>query len=84
MAKEEDRPAPRRAEHVCPVCKQPVETVVKRRKVLGAYVPSWGPGPCHHEGCPARVDESDEAEHAAHPEHWKSTRRERLGKLSHP
>ncbi|MDI3408661.1 hypothetical protein [Streptomyces cavernicola] len=79
MAKGEDQVEPRRAEHVCPVCKQPVETVVKRRKVLGAYVPSWGPGPCHHEGCPARVDEG-EAEKPA----WKPSRGERLDRLNNP
>jgi hypothetical protein len=77
MAKEEDRSAPRRAEHVCPVCKRPVETVVKRRKVLGAYVPSWGPGPCHDPDCPARADEEDSGTSAAKP-----TRSERLDRLS--
>ncbi|NBE55958.1 hypothetical protein [Streptomyces boluensis] len=60
MATKEDRAEPRRrAEQLCPACKRPVETVVKRRKVLGAYVPSWGPGPCHRRGCAARVDEQD-------------------------
>ncbi|MDI3385939.1 hypothetical protein QIS99_06855 [Streptomyces sp. B-S-A8] len=89
MAKEEDRAAPRRAEQVCPACKQPVETVVKRRKVLGAYVPSWGPGPCHHDGCAARVAEGegegegdDRAENAT--SHGKPSRSERLERLRHP
>lgn len=38
-------------EHVCPVCGQPVETVVKRHKTLGAWVPVWGPGPCRNPDC---------------------------------
>ncbi|MEU6063534.1 MULTISPECIES: hypothetical protein [Streptomyces] len=43
-------------EHVCPVCGQPVETVVRRHKTLGAWVPVWGPGPCHNPDCEACVD----------------------------
>ncbi|ARP74368.1 hypothetical protein LK06_022435 [Streptomyces pluripotens] len=38
---------------VCPICGQPVETVVGRRKTLGAWVPVWGPGPCHNPDCAA-------------------------------
>ncbi|MFJ3302991.1 hypothetical protein ACIPSA_07715 [Streptomyces sp. NPDC086549] len=49
-------------EHVCPVCGQPVETVVKRHKTLGAWVPRWVPGPCHNPKCPAA------AEHATRQE----------------
>lgn len=40
-------------ERVCPVCGQPVETVVRRHKTLGAWVPVWGPGPCRNPGCEA-------------------------------
>ncbi|MFI6942295.1 hypothetical protein ACIBI4_23735 [Streptomyces sp. NPDC050418] len=36
---------------ICPVCKQAVDTVVKPRKVLGAYVPSYSAGPCHNPRC---------------------------------
>ncbi|WP_225834921.1 hypothetical protein [Streptomyces sp. NK08204] len=43
-------------EPVCPVCGQPVETVVGRHKTLGAWVPVWGPGPCHNPDCPARAE----------------------------
>lgn len=43
-------------EHVCPVCGQPVETVVRRHKTLGAWVPVWGPGPCHNPDCEACAD----------------------------
>ncbi|MDQ8702176.1 hypothetical protein RCO28_06670 [Streptomyces sp. LHD-70] len=82
MAKEEDQAAPRRAEHVCPACKQPVETVVKRRKVLGAYVPSWGPGPCHHEGCTACVDQGGGGD-AKSTSYGKPSRSERPDRLSH-
>ncbi|WP_037764735.1 hypothetical protein [Streptomyces sp. 142MFCol3.1] len=40
-------------EHVCPSCGQPVDTVVRRHKTLGAWVPVWGPGPCHNPECEA-------------------------------
>ncbi|MEU9291592.1 hypothetical protein AB0D57_45005 [Streptomyces sp. NPDC048275] len=47
-------------EHVCPVCRQPVATVVRRRhKTLGAFVPVWGPGPCRNPKCEANADQSD-------------------------
>jgi hypothetical protein len=44
-------------EHVCPACRQPVSTVVRRHKTLGAFVPVWGPGPCHNPECEAYVGE---------------------------
>ena len=47
-------------EHVCPVCGQPVATVVRRHKTLGAWVPVWGPGPCRNPDCEAYVDEHDQ------------------------
>ncbi|MFJ9150096.1 hypothetical protein ACIRP7_18835 [Streptomyces sp. NPDC102270] len=50
-------------ERVCPVCGQPVETVVRRHKTLGAWVPVWTGGPCHNAECEAsaeRAAESDE------------------------
>ncbi|MET8245708.1 hypothetical protein ABZV31_15570 [Streptomyces sp. NPDC005202] len=40
-------------EHVCPVCGQPVETVIRRHKTLGAWVPVWVPGPCRNPECEA-------------------------------
>nr|WP_320778900.1 hypothetical protein [Streptomyces sp. CRN 30] len=40
-------------EHVCPVCGQPVRTVLRRRKTLGAWVPAWRPGPCLDPRCTA-------------------------------
>ncbi|MFF3000633.1 hypothetical protein ACFVTC_39725 [Streptomyces sp. NPDC057950] len=43
-------------EHVCPACEQPVATVVRRRKTLGAFVPVWGPGPCHNPRCEASAE----------------------------
>ncbi|GAA3219127.1 hypothetical protein MTQ10_03060 [Streptomyces sp. XM83C] len=39
--------------HVCAVCGQPVETVVRRHKTLGAWVPVWVPGPCRNPDCTA-------------------------------
>lgn len=50
---------------VCPVCGQPVATVVRRHKTLGAFVPVWGPGPCRNPKCESYVDEATEAEEAA-------------------
>jgi hypothetical protein len=43
------------SEHVCPVCGQPVETVVRRYKTLGAWVPRWVAGPCRNPECEAYV-----------------------------
>ncbi|MFJ7153428.1 hypothetical protein ACIQUQ_00670 [Streptomyces sp. NPDC101118] len=48
----EPRTAPGQERH-CPVCGRPVEEIVHRRKVLGAFVPEWGPGPCRNPDCPA-------------------------------
>ncbi|MFF3242758.1 hypothetical protein ACFYWY_03250 [Streptomyces sp. NPDC002870] len=47
-------------EHRCPACGEPVGTVIKRRKTLGAYVPVWEPGPCRNPDC-ARSDASQSA-----------------------
>ncbi|MGW7263573.1 hypothetical protein [Streptomyces sp. NPDC054842] len=47
-------------EHVCPVCGQPVATVVRRHKTLGAWVPTWVAGPCRNPDCEANADESAE------------------------
>ncbi|WP_351232524.1 hypothetical protein [Streptomyces sp. NPDC002133] len=38
-------------QYVCPACGQPVGTVIKRRKILGAFVPEWVRGPCHNPDC---------------------------------
>ncbi|MEU3519001.1 hypothetical protein ABZ770_27640 [Streptomyces sp. NPDC006654] len=38
-------------EQVCPVCGQAVESVVRRHKTLGAWVPVWGPGGCRNPEC---------------------------------
>ncbi|WP_128434583.1 hypothetical protein [Streptomyces cyaneus] len=48
-------------EHVCPDCGQPVDTVVRRHKTLGAWVPTWVAGPCRNPECSA-YSEGD-AEH---------------------
>ncbi|WP_369249111.1 hypothetical protein [Streptomyces sp. R41] len=44
-------------EQVCPECGQPVATVVRRHKTLGAWVPLWRPGPCRNPKCAAYVGE---------------------------
>ncbi|GAA3831782.1 hypothetical protein GCM10022403_076220 [Streptomyces coacervatus] len=37
-----------------------METVVKRHKTLGAWVPLWVAGPCHNPACEAYVDDGAE------------------------
>lgn len=44
----------------CPACGQSVETVVKRHKTLGAWVPVWVAGPCRNPKCEAYVEEGAE------------------------
>lgn len=61
-----------REHHVCPACGRPVDTVVRRHKTLGAWVPRWVAGPCHNPECEAYVEPGTEqhghTEHG-HPEH---------------
>ncbi|ORT61318.1 hypothetical protein [Streptomyces sp. CB03238] len=44
-------------ERQCPTCRQPVGTVLKRRKILGVWAPVWEPGPCRNPGCERYADE---------------------------
>ncbi|QDY78963.1 hypothetical protein [Streptomyces qinzhouensis] len=44
----------------CPECGERVDTVMRRHKTLGAFVPVWGPGPCRNPDC---------SEYTGHPEH---------------
>ena len=55
-------------EHVCPVCGQPVQTVVRRHKTLGAWVPVWVGGPCHNPECEANPDRVTEPHKATEPD----------------
>jgi len=61
-------------ERVCPVCGQPVETVVRRHKTLGAWVPLWVGGPCRNPECETYVDEGAESgeDHGGEPAAKKS------------
>ncbi|WP_125515049.1 hypothetical protein [Streptomyces sp. WAC 01529] len=52
-------------EPVCGACGEPVGTVIRRRKVLGVFVPVWRPGPCRNAHCEVRVDDEAEAARAA-------------------
>jgi hypothetical protein len=59
-----ERKTKQRTGTVCPVCKQPVDTVLERRKTLGIFVPVWKPGPCRNPDCvrseaKARQDEPE-------------------------
>ncbi|MFD4245255.1 hypothetical protein ACFWP3_27260 [Streptomyces sp. NPDC058525] len=40
-------------QRTCPACGSPVETVVRRRKSLGVFVPEWAAGPCRNRDCHA-------------------------------
>ncbi|MFI9768779.1 hypothetical protein ACIHJG_18190 [Streptomyces sp. NPDC052415] len=53
--------------HACPVCGQSVETVVRRHKTLGAWVPRWVAGPCRNPECEARPEPHDEPERREEP-----------------
>ncbi|MFE0427178.1 hypothetical protein [Streptomyces sp. NPDC058953] len=37
----------------CQVCGERVATEMRRHKTMGAFVPLWGPGPCHNRVCAA-------------------------------
>lgn len=53
---------------MCPVCGQPVQSVVRRHKTLGAWVPRWVPGPCHNAECEAYVEPGTRLDAARHDE----------------
>ncbi|MGA4839667.1 hypothetical protein [Streptomyces sp. G45] len=75
MGSDGRRSVPRaQSEPVCPSCGRPVGTAIKRRKVLGAYVPVWGPAPCRNPQCDACVTEEPE-EKAGPGRGFKSKRR---------
>ncbi|MEU4874795.1 hypothetical protein [Streptomyces sp. NPDC021608] len=57
-----------REQRVCSACGQPVQSVVRRHKTLGAWVPRWAPGPCHNPGCAEYVEPGAEP-HLAAPGH---------------
>ena len=39
-----------------------MQTVVKRHKTLGAWVPRWVAGPCHNPECEAYADKAAETD----------------------
>ncbi|MFG2572372.1 hypothetical protein [Streptomyces sp. NPDC048481] len=45
-----------REQRVCSACGEPVQSVVRRHKTLGAWVPRWAAGPCHNPDCEAYVE----------------------------
>ncbi|MBB5797452.1 hypothetical protein AB0E64_05650 [Streptomyces caelestis] len=61
-----------REEHVCPSCGQPVETVVRRHKTLGAWVPRWVPGLCRNPECAAYDAEGADGGHPRTTDHPRS------------
>lgn len=54
-----------REQRVCPDCGQPVQSVIRRHKTLGAWVPRWVAGPCHNPECGAFTEEA----HKPHESH---------------
>ncbi|MBD0843407.1 MULTISPECIES: hypothetical protein [unclassified Streptomyces] len=77
--------------HACPVCGQSVETVVRRHKTLGAWVPRWVAGPCRNPDCEAYVEEGSEEEcrdphhhHGHHPRHKHPDHHERAEDRGEP
>lgn len=42
-------------QQTCPACGSPVDTLVRRRKSLGIFVPEWSPGPCRNPDCTTYV-----------------------------
>ncbi|ARE74632.1 hypothetical protein ACFVZ8_03085 [Streptomyces sp. NPDC059558] len=38
-------------QQACPACGRRVDTVVRRRKSLGIFIPVWGRGPCRNPDC---------------------------------
>ncbi|MEU5577092.1 hypothetical protein ABZ791_18205 [Streptomyces huasconensis] len=62
MGSKGHRPGPGpQDEPVCKACGQPVGTVIRRRKVLGVFVPVWDPGPCRNARCEACVADASSA-----------------------
>ncbi|WP_411101941.1 hypothetical protein [Streptomyces sp. cmx-4-9] len=48
-----ERAAPQagHGQQTCPACGGAVDTVVRRHKSLGVFVPEWVPGPCRDREC---------------------------------
>lgn len=55
QAQETVAPQAGHEQHTCPACGKPVETVIRRRKSLGVFVPEWVAGPCRNPDCPRYV-----------------------------
>ncbi|MGP3980186.1 hypothetical protein [Streptomyces sp. KR80] len=69
MARNEEPDGWSAAKFSCPVCKEPVPAVAtRRRKVFGAYVPVWEPGPCGNPECPAHEEPPGEQDGDGLPE----------------
>lgn len=57
MSPDRNRDGTQPSGRVCGSCRQPVETVVRRHKTFGIYVPQWTAGPCHNPDCEHCVPE---------------------------
>ncbi|MFF8259434.1 hypothetical protein [Streptomyces virginiae] len=47
-------------QQTCPACGRRVDTVVRRRKSLGVFIPVWSRGPCRNPDCTEYADEEHE------------------------
>lgn len=63
-------------DYTCPACGQPVGSAIRRRKVLGVFVPEWGPGPCHNTACARSTGEAPGAGHRGRADGAKGTNEE--------
>ncbi|MFE3324772.1 hypothetical protein [Streptomyces sp. NPDC059176] len=58
-------------EFVCPFCGRPVGSMIRRRKVLGVFVPQWTAAPCRDPRCAQGGDRASgarESERMQRPE----------------
>ncbi|MFF6907331.1 hypothetical protein ACFY9Q_15450 [Streptomyces sp. NPDC012389] len=56
-----------RAAFMCPTCKNPVRSEIRRHKTLGIFVPVWRPGPCENPDCGEHAAEERPSPHRARP-----------------
>ncbi|OII62078.1 hypothetical protein BJP40_29610 [Streptomyces sp. CC53] len=69
-------------EPTCPACRRPVGTVIRRHKVLGAWVPRWEPLPCTHADCALFGRTPGEAEDVRRAERRRKRRGRADGRAS--
>ncbi|MEW2066828.1 hypothetical protein [Streptomyces sp. NPDC007346] len=61
------RETQQRAAFMCPACKHPVRSEIRRHKTLGIFVPVWRPGPCENPDCGEYAAEERPSRHRTRP-----------------